>query len=390
MRLKVFKKKKLFPSISLVVALAVIGPLMLGPKPAKAQKAEELKTVRIAVRPYFDDMVVPLQKALGLDRELGLKLEVVDFLDDKSSLAAMVRGAVDITCISIHIVPPLLTQIPDARVFLNMTQFCGFMLIGRKKDVETGRIKTFWQLEEELGDFKAAQKAFFAQMKGKKICILAVMHASTLSAMLANAGLTLKDMEILDFADDAKAGSAYARGVGDFYFGSLPQQINLLKDPDNVKLVGWEGIGPAGTYYGANYIALENWIENNQDTVLKLAAMHYRATRYIHQKSDKVVSEMIGYLNKVAATGLTVKDGKLFIGEYLAFRPIEESKKTVYNPDSRAYWTVPHEFYIHLLEETGDLKKGQFKTEEIVIQEKIFYELLNSPELMAWIEKPLH
>lgn len=389
MRLQVFKKKRLFLSVWLIVGLAVVGSLVSGPGLAQSEKAEELKVVRIGLIPYFDFMGVALQKALGLDREMGLKIELVNFVDDKTPLAALARGSLDVAALCIEVIPPLLVQIPDTRVFTSMTQFKGFMVIGREKDVQSGKIKTFPQLEEELGDFKAAQRAFFAQMKGKTIPLLEVARVGTLSAMLDNASLAVADMTVINFGDDAKAATAFARGTGDFYFGSLPQQINLLKDPQFVKLVGWKGIGPAAVWYGSNYVALEGWVENNKDTVMKLAAMHYRATRYIHEKTDEVVSVMIDYLNSMAATGLTAEDGKNFIGEYLAFRPIEESEKEVYNPDSPAYWKKPIDFYVKLLEEEGKLEKGAFTTEQFVIQEKIFYELLNNPELMAWIEKPL-
>jgi hypothetical protein len=64
--------------------------------------------------------------------------------------------------------------------------------------------------------------------------------------MLENADLTLDDITILDFADDAKAAAAFLRGEGDFYYGSLPQGSNCSRNQTMSRLRATRQSGQPG------------------------------------------------------------------------------------------------------------------------------------------------
>jgi hypothetical protein len=134
---------------------------------------------------------------------------------------------------------------------------------------------------------------------------------------------------------------------------------------------------------------MEDYLDENKDTIMKLAAIHYRAIRYMHEQPDKILPAMVDFLNKASAGNLTVDDAKNLIANFEDFATLERSKDTVYNPNSPNYWKISVDYYIKQNEKTGNLAPGSVKAEDFVIQEQLFNELLQDKKLVDWINKPL-
>ena len=374
------KRKNLLLLIAFTVVFSMAGFLTFAEGPD-----EEFQTIKVGVLPYFDYQPFVGAHEIGLDRELGLDLELIPFPNENSGVRALVTGSIDVCEGSVDVVPNIIPQTPELRVFLNVAQFKGFQVIGRE-----GKVKVFDDiLREKGGDFDAAVKAVYSQLDGKTFTINKTSYEGTVSSMLENADLTLDDVTILDFADDAKAAAAFLRGEGDFYVGSLPQQVRMLKEPGFVAVSGNETIGPGGLWF-SNAFAMEDFVNENKDVILKLAAIHYRTIRYMHEKPDLILPAMVDFLNKSAATNMTVAEAKNLMEKFIDFFTLESSKTSVYGGSkSPTYWKTSVDYYIKQNEDMGKLSPGAVKAGSFVIQEKIFNELLKDRELIDWINKPL-
>ncbi len=374
------KRKNLLLLIAFTVVFSMAGFLTFAEGPD-----EEFQTIKVGVLPYFDYQPFVGAHEIGLDRELGLDLELIPFPNENSGVRALVTGSIDVCEGSVDVVPNIIPQTPELRVFLNICQFKGFQVIGRE-----GKVKVFDDiLREKGGDFDAAVKAVYSQLDGKTFTINKTSYEGTVSSMLENADLTLDDVTILDFADDAKAAAAFLRGEGDFYVGSLPQQVRMLKEPGFVAVSGNETIGPGGLWF-SNAFAMEDFVNENKDVILKLAAIHYRIIRYMHEKPDLILPAMVDFLNKSAATNMTVAEAKNLMEKFIDFFTLESSKTSVYGGSkSPTYWKTSVDYYIKQNEDMGKLSPGAVKAGSFVIQEKIFNELLKDRELIDWINKPL-
>ena len=65
-------------------------------------------------------------------------------------------------------------------------------------------------------------------------------------------GIGIDEVQLLNFADDQKAATAFLSGTGDFYIGSLPQERRLLSMEDRfVNAGGSEVLGRP--VYGTTY-----------------------------------------------------------------------------------------------------------------------------------------
>jgi ABC-type nitrate/sulfonate/bicarbonate transport system substrate-binding protein len=343
---------------------------------------EELTKVRIATLPYFDYTGFVAAHELGLDREVGLEFEFVPFPLEGSAVQALMRGSIDVAQGAIGSFIPLVPQALDLRVFLNNVQFKGFVFIGRE-----GKIKTYEELlEENNDDFEAAQRQTIEQFKGKTFLLVKSSFESMLRGALEQVGLTLDDVTILDFQNDAQAAVAFMRGIGDLYTGSLPQQMRLLSEPEYVAVAGNEVLGAAGLWY-SNSAVTERYLNENRETVLKVVAVYYRFLRYLYEMPDETLQHMIGYLNQHAATNMTIEEAIVLRDEYEDFATIEDSLLGVYDPDSPLYWEISAEYLVNQNAQLGKVPASMGW--DWVVKEELFYELLEDDELLSWVQSPI-
>lgn len=369
-------KRRQLMTLVVFTALFLVGTI--------AANAEPTTKVRIATLPYFDYTGFVAAHELGLDREMGLDFEFISFPLEGSAVQAMMRGAVDIAQGAIGSFTPIVPQAPELRVFLSNVQFKGFVFIGRE-----GQMKTYEELLEEYkGDFEKAQHECLMQFKGKTILLVKSSFEGMLKAALEQVGLTLEDVTVLDFQNDAQAAVAFLRGVGDLYTGSLPQEVRLLSEPGYISVAGNEALGAAGLWY-SNSAVTEDYLNNNRETLLKVTAVYYRFIRYLFEKPEQTLGAMVSYLNKHAATSMTVDEAANLRDSFEDFASIEGSLSGVYDPDSPLYWKKAAEYLVQQNESLGKIPVGKVDPEEFIVQEDLFYELLNNKELLAWIQSPI-
>ncbi len=175
------KRKNLLLLIAFTVVFSMAGFLTFAEGPD-----EEFQTIKVGVLPYFDYQPFVGAHEIGLDRELGLDLELIPFPNENSGVRALVTGSIDVCEGSVDVVPNIIPQTPELRVFLNIAQFKGFQVIGRE-----GKVKVFDDiLREKGGDFDAAVKAVYSQLDGKTFTINKTSYEGTVSSMLENADLS--------------------------------------------------------------------------------------------------------------------------------------------------------------------------------------------------------
>ncbi|CAI6084905.1 ABC transporter substrate-binding protein [Cohnella sp. JJ-181] len=344
----------------------------------------EVRKVRMAVLPYFDYTLFVAAHKLGVDLEQGIDLELVPFAGESQAVQALLNGSIDAVQGAMGSFVPLLPNADDLRIVLNNNQFKGFVYIGRE-----GKLKSFKQLMEEKGnDFAAAQKATMEQLKGKTFMMVESSFSSMLSSALKNVGMTYGDVKVMNFQNDAQAATAFLRGEGDLYTGSLPQQMKILKEPGYISVAGNEALGAAGLWF-SNSAVTAKYLKEHEDVVEKLTAIHYRMTRYLKEKPDQTLQPMIDYVKTNASSDLTMEDAKQMIADFVVFNTLEEAKEGVYAADSPLYWKKAGDLFVEQNVSLGKIPKNSVQIDEVVQQENIFNRLQANQALMKWIESPI-
>lgn len=344
-------------------------------------ETKELTKVRVGVSPYAMWQIWRVAHELGIDKEFGLDFEIKEFTSETTGFRALIRGDIDSMSTGIGGHPPLIKNAPQIKLLTPVGFFKGFIFIGRKE-----KTKPFDELVAEMG-LEKAKETRLKEFKGKTFSLMMAGFKWIVADTLAQVGLTLDDVKIINFADDQKAAAAFIRGTGDFYMGSLPQEQKLLKMPDRfVNVGGSEILGPAGLWYDIQ-LSTDKYIKQNREASLRTIAAKYRAIRLFDEQPEKV-----GEIGARAISRMT--GGKFSVEEYITmqtvyddFLSIEECLAGFYNPASPLYWKNPVEYYIKLAVEQGDLE--MVPAEDYYGQsEELFWELLKRKDLLQLIYAP--
>lgn len=345
-----------------------------------ATHARAADDVRIGISPYFDYQPWVVAHELGIDAEQGINLKVINVSTAANGIAALRHGDIDVSS-SCHVCDfPFYKTVPSLRNWIITDQFKGFIVVGRKS-----KTRTFAELVDKLGP-KGAKAQILESFRGKTFVIKPTSYEPLLKAALSQAGLTLEDVKVLAFPDDAKAALAFETGEGDYYMGSLPQETKLLSREDKyVNVGGSEILGPAGLWY-STMVSTEDWLTANHDIAMKLTAVWYRTVRYLNERNEEFVPLWTKSINERAASAFEQEEVKFVTSRMLAFPPFETARETIYNPASDLYWKRSVEYYVGPNE---DKLPEDFSVEKFDLEEQYFRDFLTRDELTQWVNSPL-
>jgi hypothetical protein len=269
---------------------------------------------------------------LGIDSQFGLDIQATTLQTPQLAGPQLRRGDLDVaySCQACNF--PILKQIPDLRDWMITNQFKGFAVIGRK-----GQFRPYDQIANRVGA-AGARKATLRQFLDNEFVMVSANFKALLDGALKEVGLDPSKVKIVDFADDSKAALAFIRGTGDFYMGSLPQETKMLQDfPDKfAKVGGHEILGSGGLWY-SSAIALQPWLNENQDTALKLMGVWYRTMRYLKERQGETVPLMTKYINERTASKFKPETVKFLINNLIGFATLQQAATSTFNPSSNAY-----------------------------------------------------
>ncbi|MCL5986392.1 MAG: hypothetical protein M1371_07475 [Actinobacteria bacterium] len=341
---------------------------------------KELTPVNVGTAPYSMFQLPHATKDLGFDRDIGLDFTVKEYTSTSPATKALIRGEVDIVTHDIPELVPFIKTAPQVKTIAPLDLFKGFIFIGRK-----GEWKPWDELVQEMG-LEKAKEFRLNEFKGKTFLGIPFRFA-LISDAVAQVGLTDKDYVAKTYADDQLAATAFIGGDGDVYTGSLPQEIELLKQPDKyVNLGGQEILGPMGLWYG-NIATTDKYLADNREAVLRYLAAQFRSIRLFNEQPDKIVPILNENLRRVTGTEGTDEDYIELETVYDQFITIEWAKENYFNPDSPYYWKIAADYNIKVAADSGVIDKV-VPAEEFMPQDDLFNELIGRQDLMDYINKP--
>ena len=362
----------------LLAAMTVAAGLLFG---AGDAQGGEPAVVRVGMTPFFDYQFFSVAKEYGWDKQLGLDLQFQWLTQSGPSIEALTNGSLDTvnTCVVCNF--PFYESVPEMQNFLTVNQFKGFVVVGR-----VGQSKSYDELLAELGSADKAKMAAIQQMKGKTFPVYLANYQPLISAVLRQAGMSLSDVQTINFADDEKAALAFIGGKGDFYMGGLPSEINLLMNhPDQFKLIGGaEILGPAGLWY-SNVASTQKWLAANEDAALKIMAMSYRYNRYVQEKIDVVMPIVVKAMNDHSGVATDVKSLKFIFDKFLEFRTYKQDADTTYGASSPLFWENSAKYYVA---KSTELPKGADYAAKNPLNDW-YNKFVARKDLLSWVDSPL-
>jgi len=345
----------------------------------------EVETVTIGLGPYYDDQLWKVARETGIDQELGVELEVSDH--PESPLKAVIGGDLDFTDSAVSSGFPVYANFPEYTDWIVTNDFRGFQLIGR-----AGEVKPYDDyLDENDGDFEAAKEAFVQnEVEGKSFCIVRSDFVGVVKGLLDEGGVKVDDVEIVDFATDAKAGAAFAGGECDFFTGALPEEGRLLTDPDVagefVAAAPHEAFGPGkgGLLFYTTMAGNRDFIDSNPELMEKLTAIWYRAARCLDENPDVVAPIVTEAMKPVTGGEIDEEGTKLILEDFNYYPTFEEAGDYYYAAGENNFATVSATQFEDFEATDPEAAEGQEPAEHTVAED-LYNSVAANEELRDYI-----
>lgn len=347
-------------------------------------------TVTVGVGPFYDYQPVIVAQKLGLDRQVGLKLKLESFPDPP--LAQLQTGAIDIgfSCDSCFFMTA--KNFPTYRDIISTNQFKGFVLIGRK-----GKVTPYSDYVTRNGGNLAAAKRQFVQqqVKGKTFAIDNATDLSTVQGLLAQGGLTVKDVKILNFADDEKSAAAFVSGTGDFYTGALPQEARLLYSSEFASQFAEAapqqafGEGVQGGVLYSTMATTQTWLSAHPTVAKKFLAMWYRAVQYLHEDPQRILPIISASVQASVGGVFPASVTQAAMTRLNSFPTFDQARTVVYGATSSTNYLAALKYQAQQAAVAGQIAKGtnleSFETGAATVYEQ----LAADPQLVKYIDGPV-
>lgn len=342
----------------LVVALAltVVFSGVLYASPTK---------VRFGLTPFVDYGPWILAKELGYFAEEGLDVIFINLASDTEIAEASAGGAIDVGAQSPDSALYYYPQDSDLRIVHIGTIFEGFAITGRTE------FTTYDQfLEQGLSPEEAATRTA-SQLKGKVVLTSrGSIHEAIVHAALEVAGLSEKDVTIIDIPTPVEGVAAFLQGQGDFFTSGLPQTLRLLQEGYPRTIPG-SALGTGGTNL-SGLQSSERYLKANRDTIVKIVRAWYKAVSYLHQNDTVALPIVVNWLNDNTGAGISVADAKRLVTEDLKYAgsPIQ-AYNWFYNENSRTHWKTKLAHRLALIEKVESLPAGRVDLDAMVVADEI-------------------
>ncbi|MCY4370581.1 MAG: ABC transporter substrate-binding protein [bacterium] len=350
-----------------------------------------LVTVRINGGPFYPFNLWAASKELGIADELNIELDISS--QGFFPTAALKRGEFEVIASCPACAFGVYESIPEFRNWITSYQWRGFQVIGRA-DPDTGAaVHKPWIdfFVDAGGDLEQANRDFSASLAGRSFAIWDPGSIATLKALLEQGDLTLDDVEIIGFADINVASTSFIAGEGDYHMGDSIQMHRMLTAPDLrdkfVSAAPFQAFGATGLWY-STFASTQDWLDANEETALRLLAIWYRTTRYLHNRTDDVLPPMHEAVRR--AGGVIVSDEDLIaelfnIEDYVRFQDAWDHYFADGSPTNMDL-SIAHA-HKNAVEAGTAPADSDWRIFEV--EKDWFAKLQARPDLVAWIMKPL-
>lgn len=267
-------------------AIALSAVLLAACNPSAPSSSEngDSKTVRIGVggQPVLAYLPTTLGEELGFYEDAGVDVDIQDLQAGSDALQAMMGGSTDVTSGYYDHTIQMAAQGQEVRAFVNLLRYPAIVIA---------------VAPDAAGEIKE-----IADLEGKTVGVTAPGGSTDffLKHMLTREGLEPDAAAVSAVGADATAVAAMEQGQVDAAvmldpaFSQLEARVGgLTVLADTRTEAGVEEIFGTTTYPAAVFYAKQDWIDANEDTTKKLAAVMQRTLQWIQDHTaEEIAAEM--------------------------------------------------------------------------------------------------
>jgi ABC-type nitrate/sulfonate/bicarbonate transport system substrate-binding protein len=341
--------------------------------------------VRFAHFPYFDhtQSIIGLNK--GWFKEVGITFvpENVGIVVQASEASAVfASGRVDVMSASAQLFLPAAKTLPPFKVFFYADIFQGYAIMAQPE----AAAKSFQEFLAEGMTPDDAFKATMGQMRDKRFAFpTEAAIKGFIDQALAKGGLTLTDVQAVGASDDAANVALMQAGRADFQVGGVPGRLTL-------EIAGFKPIlssGDLAAYSTASadssdlravfhdgWVATDDWINANYDTVLRMASVGFRINQFINASPDEAADIHTPFLNSVAGTTFESAMAKIAYSNLHPFWNFDQQAGWISDSSNPLNAEYVIGAAIKTYEEQGLFQPDEFSWDNFTIVQKVYADLL--------------
>ncbi len=308
-------------------ALAFAGPLVTS--------CGRQSKIRFGISPFQDTLIPMLGQSMGWYEEEGLDIEfkILGWTEVQEALSSTARDRVDIAINNETAVVATNHRNKQLVYVYGFNTFdAGFALMGRP----TGKIRPLESFLAPTTDRRDAIRQAAAQLRSSTVITTANTDMEQgVAAAAERGGLDFsRDIKIINLnPDDGLA--AFLSGQGDLFIGGLPQRFRAKKE-GMIEIMTGIDLGPVPIN---GLVSTRNFVEKNQDVILKILKVWFRSVQFIDSNIEKGAKIIIDILNNNSAARFTVDDFKAMWNKLESFPPTPEAiRSDILEPSGRNYW----------------------------------------------------
>ncbi len=266
--------------------------------PAETEAAKDPITLKVAYMPNYGSLwSVTTAINKGYFEEEGITVEMVEFQDGPTIIAAMESGSIDM----------------------------GYIGQGAHKLCINGQAKIFALSHISNGDalIGGPNVKTIEDLKGKKVAYSSGTSSEDILKMgLDSAGLTMDDIQAVDM-DAAGLVTAMMSGGVDACATWSPNSLKILEDTNNTKLCDNMTFKDTSVSL-ASWIVTPKYAEENQDNILRFAKALYKAMDYAADDHYDEVAEYVADQTKTDYDSVYAQRGD---ADWLTGKEVAEGAK---------------------------------------------------------------
>jgi ABC-type nitrate/sulfonate/bicarbonate transport system substrate-binding protein len=401
--------KNRFLKLTVVVLLLAFGSfcfLFAGgkkeemPEEAAVEGMPEIPTipqveVSFGHEPYLDHTQGIIGMEKGWFKDVGITITpepAGKVISNEAFIGVLSAGTLDVMSGSAVLVLPAIKETPPYKAFVHGDMFQGYALMAQPDD----GYKTVQDFIDEGVPPKEALGKAVGQMRGKRFAYPPeAAIKGFIFLCLEKAGMTLDDVESI-VAEDAKTWAMMIGDQADFQVGGVPSRITL----ESKGFLPVITSGDLAQYADASadaselravfqdgWMALDSWIEDNYDTMLRMSSVMFRITKYMNTNQAESIAIHLPFLNSAAGTQITPEECVVVYESLDPFLTFEDQKVWYLEMDNPLYIGYVTGSHIKMWEEKELFKPGEVKVSDVDLSERVYNEFLemraDSDSLMA-------
>lgn len=341
-------------------------------------------TVNFVNKPYFDHSQGSIGVEMGFFEDAGITISPDPYggvVNAGDAVSVFASGRYDVMSASAQLLLPAAESIPPYKAFVLADLFVGYAVMAQP---DAG-YKSVQEFVDDGLDRGAALSAAAAQLSGKTFAYPsdAAIRGFIDQVFLAG-GIEISDVKSL-VTDESQTVQAMETGAADFQTGGVPSHLTLgaggfksiitSGDVAAAAEASPESSALTAVFYDG-WVASDEWLENNHDTVLRLASVSFRINDYILNSTDEALAIHVPFLNSIAGTDFSLDTGRVAYESLHPFLSVDDMVAVFEDENSPLNEKYVLGSAILQAEVSGALPAGKYNVESFSIAKDIFAELM--------------